>query len=283
MLLNIVVWNRSDVFFLKNLNPDIRQVTFFNLAFNTVEKLLMFPSSFAGPLGVTLMAQYGRGVDKMRVLAVEGARYSYLIAVPLLVGLACVARAVVLIYGEQYAPMVPVLVIVALLAIPKALLEPPTNLLQATENQGFLVAWGCFSGAVNVALDLLLTPRYGAVGAAIANGAAQTVAALGIWVRAWRLFQLDLRLGAFARITVSAAGMALTATLINRAIPTYAGLGLSIVAGALAWFVLLRWTGAMDQTDSQRLGTLGRSLPGRFQPVWHSLVSWIAPGAVTSP
>jgi O-antigen/teichoic acid export membrane protein len=283
MLLNIVVWNRSDVIILKYLNPDIKQVTFFNLAFNTVEKLLLFPSSFAGPLGVTLMAQYGRGEEKMRALAVEGARYSYLIALPLLVGLACVARAVVPIYGEKYAPMVPVLVIVALLAIPKALMEPPTNLLQATENQGFLVAWGCFSGAVNVALDFLLTPRYGAGGAAIANGVAQTLAAAGIWVRAWRLFKLDLRLGAFARITASAAGMALTAVLINRAIPTYAGLALSIVAGALAWFVLLRWTGAMDQTDSQRLVVLGRSLPGRIRPAWQSLVSWIAPGVLTAP
>src|SRR5262249_9935286 len=42
MLLNIVVWNRSDVFFLKLLNPDIRQVTFFSFAFNTIEKILMF-------------------------------------------------------------------------------------------------------------------------------------------------------------------------------------------------------------------------------------------------
>ena len=283
MLLNIVVWNRSDVFFLKLLNPDIKQVTFFNLAFNTVEKILMFPSSFAGPLGVTLMAQYGRGEERMRTLAVEGARYAYLIAAPMLVGLACVARAVVPIYGEQYAPMVPVLVIVSLLAVPKALMEPPTNLLQATENQGFLVAWGCFSGAINVALDFLLTPHYGAVGAAIANGAAQTLAAVGIWGRAWQLFKLDLRLGAFARISAAAGGMALTAILINRAIPTYAGLALSIVVGALVWFVLLRWTGAMDQTDNQRLNTLGRSMPGRVRPAWQSLVSWIAPGALTAP
>jgi len=281
MLLNIVVWNRSDVFFLKLLNPDIKQVTFFNLAFNTVEKILMFPSSFAGPLGVTLMAQYGRGEERMRTLAVEGARYSYLIALPLLVGLSCVAGpAVVLIYGNQYAPMVPVLIIVALLAVPKALMEPPTNLLQATENQGFLVAWGCFSGAVNIALDFLLTPRYGAVGAAIANGSAQTLAAVGIWVRAWQLFKLDLRLGAFTRITAAAAGMALTTIAINRAMPSYAGLSLSIMAGALVWFVLLRWTRAMDQTDSQRLDTLGRSLPGKIRPIWRSLVSWIIPVAV---
>jgi len=286
MLLNIVVWNRSDVIVLKNLNPDIKQVTFFNMAFNLVERLLMFPSAFAGPLGVTLMAQYGRGEGKMRTLAVEGARYSFLIALPLLVGLACVAGPAVLLiyghdYGRDYRPMIPVLTIVALLAIPKALMEPPTNLLQATENQGFLVAWGCFSGAVNVLLDILLTPHYGAVGAAIANGSAQTLAAVGIWLRAYRLFHLDLRLLAFGRIALSGAGMAATAVLVGRAVPSYAGLAAAIVAGGMMWFLLLRWTGAMDQTDSQRFLNLGRSLPGRVRPVWQMLVTWIAPGPAT--
>lgn len=279
MLLNILVWNRSDVFILKHFNPDIKQVTFFNLAFNVIDKLLMFPSAFAGPVGVTLMAQYGRDEKKMRMLAVEGARYSFLICMPLLAGIACVAGpAVLLIYGQKYQPMIPALAIMALLAIPKAVIEPPTTLLQATENQGFLVLSGCICGAIKILLDILLAPRYGAVGVTIANGIAQILAALCVWVQAWRLFHLDLRLRAFNRIAVSGAGMALAAVLINRAIPSYAGLAASILGGALVWLVLLRWTGAMDQNDGQRFANLGRSLPGRIRPVWQSLVSWIAPG-----
>ena len=52
----------------------------------------------------------------------------------------------------------------------------------------------------------------------------------------------------------------------------------AILAAALVWFVLLRWTRAMDQADSQRFVNLGRSLPGRIRPAWHSVVRWIAPG-----
>jgi O-antigen/teichoic acid export membrane protein len=283
MLLNIVVWNRSDVIILKRLNPDIRQVTFFNYAFNLVERLLMFPDAFAGPLGVTLMAQYGRDESKIRLLAVEGARYSFLIALPLLAGIACVAGpAVLLIYGEQYRPMIPVLTIVARLAIPKALVAPPTTLLQATENQGFLVIWGCLSGAVNIALDILLTPRYGAVGAALANGSAQTLAAMGIWLRAYQLFHLDLRLRAFGRIALSGAGMVLMAVLVGRAIPSYAGLAASIFAGALVWFALLRWTGAVDPADRLRLLGISGSLPSRIRPVWSRIVNLIATESVVA-
>jgi O-antigen/teichoic acid export membrane protein len=281
MLINIVVWDRSDVFFLKNLNPDIKQVTFFAYAFNLVERLIIFPNAFTGPLGVTLMAQYGRDERKLRLMTVEGARYSFLIALPLLAGLACVAGpAVLLIYGEQFRPMIPVLTIVALLAIPKALIAAPTSLLQATENQGFLVTWGLVSGAVNIILDVLLTPRYGAMGAAIANGSTQTLAAVGIWLRAYSLFRMELRLKAFGRIALSGAGMAGTAMLISRGIPSssYASLAAAILCGAVVWFVLLRWTDAVDQTDRQRLLTLGLFLPARVRPVWQVVVAWMGSG-----
>jgi O-antigen/teichoic acid export membrane protein len=177
--------------------------------------------------------------------------------------------AVLLLFGERFRPMIPVLTAAALLAIPKALANSPTQLLQATQNQGFLVAWGCICGGIDVMLDILLTPRYGALGAAIANGAAQTLAAAGIWWRAWRLFSLDLRMGAFLKIALAGAGMTAAAATVSRAIPTYAGMALAIVAGALAWFVLLRAIGALNSTDMDRLRSVGRGLPGwvtRFLP-----------------
>ena len=276
MLLNIVVWDRSDLLFLKWLNPDISQVTYFSYSFNLVERLLMFPNAFAGSLGITIMAQYGRGEEKIRQLTVDGARYAFLIALPLLAGMASVSGpAALLLYGARFRPIVPVLTVVAALAIPKALTAPPTTLLQTTGNQGFLVVWSIICGVVNVVLDLLLTPGYGAVGAAVANGSAQTIATLGIWAWAWRLFRPDLRLGAFFRIAVSGAGMAAVAIALGRVVPGYAGLAAAVLGGALAWFILLRATGAIDATDGQRLLNVGKALPGRFRPAWSTLVAFL--------
>ncbi len=277
MLLNAVVWDRSDLVFLKWLNPDIRQVTFFSTAFNLTERVLMIPNAFGNSIGVTMMAQYGRGEEKLRALTVEGARYAFLIALPLLAGMACVSGpAVLLLFGERFRPMIPVLSVVALLAIPKALSSSPAMLLQTTQNQGFLVAWGCLCGAIDVALDFLLTPHYGALGAAVANGTAQTIAAAGVWWRAYRLFNLDLRLGAFARIAVSGAGMAIAAATLGRVFPTHAGVAASMAAGAVVWFVLLRATGALDPVDAGRFQNIGRALPGRFRPGWNRLVGLVA-------
>ena len=271
MLLNVVVWDRSDVLFLKWLNHDPAQITFFSTAFNLTERLLQIPTAFASSVGVTMMAQYGRGQEKVKAMTVEGARYAFLIAVPLLVGAACVGGpAVVLIYGERFRPMVPVLSLVALLAIPKALSNAPTQLLQTTANQGFLVACGCCFGAVDIGLDILLTPKYGAIGAAIANGTAQTLAAVAVWIYVYRRFELNLRLGSFARIAIAAIGLAAAAVAVRQVV-------VAVAAGAAAWFVLLRVTRALDGADRQRLINIGRSAPARLQPLWNSCVDLVAP------
>ncbi len=278
LLLNIVVWDRSDVIFLKLLNSDIRQVTFFSMAFNLTERVLLLPNAFAYAVGATMMAQYGRGQERLNQMTVESARYAFLLGFPLLAGLACVSGpAVLLLFREPFRPMIPVLATVAALAIPKSLMAAPTQLLQTTENQGFLVlsGWGC--GAVNVLLDILLTPRHGAFGAAIANGSAQTLAVILLWVYARRLFHLDLRLKAFGRIVLSGSGMVAVALSVAHTIPTYAGLAASIVAAALTWLLLLRWTGALDQADRQRLLSISRAVPQRIRPGWTALVTLLAP------
>ena len=253
------------------------QQAFFATAFNLADRALMVPMTFAGSVGVTMMAQYGRGEDKLRAMTVEAGRYAFLLAVPLLLGLASVSGYLPMLYGEKYRPMVPVIAIVAVLAISKAMTYSPTQLLQTTANQGFLIVSGCVFGAVDVALDLLLVRRHGALGAAIANGTAQALAAIALWVYVWRLFHLDLRVAAFVRIAVSGLGMAAAAILVSRALPNFVGLVATIVSGALVWFVLLRLTGALDSGDAARLRHVGRAMPGRVGPVLEFLIRLLVP------
>ncbi len=281
LLLNIVVWDRSDLIFLKLLNSDIRQVTFFSIAFNLTERVLIIPNAFAYAVGATMMAQYGRGEEKVHQLTVESARYAFLLGLPLLAGLACVsAPAVMLLYRAPFRPMIPVLAVVAVMAIAKSLMAAPTSLLQTTENQGFLVLSGWICGGINVLLDILLTPRFGALGAAFANGSAQAICCAVLWIHVYRLFHLNLRLKAFGRILLCGLGMAAAAILAGRAVPGYAGLAASILAAVLAWFLLLRWLRVLDDADRQRLLTAGRAIPERFRLTWTALVGLLAPDRV---
>jgi O-antigen/teichoic acid export membrane protein len=277
MLLNVMVWDRSDIVILKALNHDAAQVTFFALAFNLADKVLMVPTSFGYSLAATMMAQYGRSQSRLREMTVDAGRYALFLALPLLLGMACVSPLVPLVYKAAYRPMVSTLTIVALFAIPKALVAAPTMLLQTTERQGFLIWWGCLCGAVDIGLDILLTPLHGANGAAFANGIAQTLAALGIWIYVWRADRLDLRLSDFGRIVAAGVSMTAIVLAVSRMAPGSAGMLASIAVGAAAWFLSLRLTGALKPEDVSRFNSVGKQLPDGLRPHWRRLIAWLAP------
>jgi len=278
MVLNIVVWDRSDMVILKALNPNRDQITFFSIAFNLVERILVLPYAFGGSLGATMMAQFGRAQARLNEMTVNGARYALLVSSPLLVGVACISQPLVLLlYREPYRPLIPVLVIVALMAVPKALVAGPSMLLQARERQGFLIFWGCICGAVDIGLDVLLTPRHGAIGAAIANGSAQALAALGTWIYVCKTQDLRLKLRDFGPILLSGAVMAVGVLAFTRFVPGYVGMFGSIALGAAIWTIALRVTGALNSEDASRFLSLGGPLPTALQPHWKRLISWLAP------
>ncbi len=282
MVLNIVVWDRSDIVILKWTNHgDLgkMQVTFFSIAFSLTDRILMAPMAFSGALGATMMAQVGRARERVMEVAVTGAKYTFLLALPLLVGMAAVSRPFILAaYTNAYRAMIPVLVISTLLAVPKALSVSPTILLQSMERQGFLIWTGCICGAIDIGLDFLLTPAHGAVGAAWANGLAQTLAALMIWFKVYRDYKVNLRLGEFARIALSGAAMLGVVLAVERLLPfsNYAVLACSIAVGALAWLVALRLTHALNRSDAERLLQLGSRLPGAARPAFERCIRFLA-------
>jgi len=51
MLLAVIVWDRSEIFLLQHLSTDIRQVSFYSVAFGLAERLLLFPTLFAAAAG----------------------------------------------------------------------------------------------------------------------------------------------------------------------------------------------------------------------------------------
>ena len=274
------MWDRSDLIILKWMNHDIAQVTFFSITFGLTDKLLMFPQVFSGPMGVTMMAQYGRSEERLPQLAVAGAKYAFLMALPLLAGMACVSRPFIMAaYQQKFEPMIPVLAIACVFAIGKAIVQPATLLLMTVDKQAFLVWTGCVCGAIDIALDFLLTPRYGAAGAATANGVAQALAAIAIWWRVSREYSTDLHLPEFAKIALSGGVMALVTWSVDNLVPVsgYLRLGLAVSAGALAWFAALRLTGALNSTDAERMLHVSNRLPLVIRPAFERSLALLCP------
>ncbi len=199
MILQILVWDRSDIIFLKILQSDIRQLTFFSLCFSIADRLMRLPQSFANALSATQMAEFGRDKNNLFKITSQAATYVLMAALPILVGVSCVASPLVsVVYGEKYLPAIPVLIVVSLFTIPKTMLAPAQTLLYSTEELWFILRWSLAAGLVNITFDLGLIPSHGAIGAAWANGIAQSVAAIAIWWRVLARYPVPLQRAALA-------------------------------------------------------------------------------------
>jgi len=283
LLVNAVVWDRSDIVLLKCLNSEIAQVSFFTVAFNLCERALVLPQTAGNAIGATFMAQYGRGKEHLSRMAGVAVRYMLLVGTPLLVALAALSTpAITLVYGSKFVPAIPVLTVAAMLAIPKATMLPAQQLLQAAEDQKFLVIWTCAAGAVNVVIDVLLIPKWGAMGAAIGNGSAQALAIVGMWLRVRYRMRLETNAVSILRITAASGVMGAVMFTSVKWLTGVPGLLVSVVAGMAALLLTLRLTTALNSEDSARVTSLGEKLPHPIRTVTVGVANWLVPREVAA-
>ena len=278
LILNVVVWDRSDMVFLRILQSDTRQLAFFSVAFSIVEKLFLAPQIFAAGVGVSQFSEYGRDRKRLLAMTTTAAKYVYLCGLPMLAGAAAIGGPLIgEVYGPRYQPMARVFQVMAIFAIPRLVILPAYNLLLATENQKPLVIWNCVCGVVDVLLDLTLIPFFGAFGAAAANGIAQTLAAVGVWVIVGRRFSIHLDARFFKRLTAVCATMAALVLLIVYWLHSWTAVVAGTAAGIAVFALGLRLASVLAAEDRDRLLTLERQLPARIRTWYRDFVMFIAP------
>ena len=279
MILQIVIWDRSDIIFLKLLQPDIRQLAFFSVCFSVADRLMRVPQTFANALSPSQMAEYGRDKERLFKMTSKASTYILLGALPILIGIACVGGPFVrVMYGSQYLPAIPVFIVVALLSIPKAILTPAQTLLYSAEDLGFVLKWGCVAAAMNVLLDVALIPSHGALGAAWANGIAQTFAALTIWGRV--LVRYPVRIDRPVVLRLSAATLAMAAVVLGIVAMPFdplMKLSVAVPAGAIVFLVTSRMFAVLQKDDRRRLLQFSALLPTPVGSSFKCLIDFLVP------
>lgn len=263
LLLNIVVWDRSEVLFLR-LFCDIKQVAFYTLGFNLVQQLIALPRVFTHPASVSLYVEFGRSEEAAARIAEVTTRYLAMITVPALIGMAAISWPLVrVVYGRAYEPAVAPLAISALFAVARSLLLPAEQLLIVNERQKSMFIWGIGCAAINIGLDLLLIRSHGAVGAAIANGSAQFVASVGTWVLAAWQCRIGFPFGCIGKITAASGLMAAGVLGCTALLSPLAALWLGVPLGILLFAVAVRLLQPFDFRDLSRLMVISQMLPGK--------------------
>ncbi len=262
MILALIVWDRSEFFLLKHLCSDIRQIAFYSVAFSMAERLLISASVFGSAASATIFAQYGRDKSRVPDIASSTFRYLVLTSVPLhAISAALAVPALLLLYGNQYKGAAMVVMLAPLLCLPKAFLSPVESLLQSAERQGYIIAATVIAGIVDIGVAWYLIPTYGAVGACIGSGTAQTIAVGTMWALGIHLYKVKLPWLLVAKIAFISLLAALTAHIIAvRFSPLWA-----IVWGGSASLVvlfgLLYLMRVLEPKDFTRFSIVTRVLP----------------------
>jgi O-antigen/teichoic acid export membrane protein len=89
---------------------------------------------------------------------------------------------IVFVYGQRYKEAIPIIQILLVAMTFSVTMGVSSNVLYAIDKQASLLRYMVLVAALNIALDFWLIPRYGAMGAAVANGASRVVAAAGMLV-----------------------------------------------------------------------------------------------------
>lgn len=275
--LNIIVWDRSEMLFLKHFS-DIRQVAFYSLAFNITQRLLLLPRSFVNAVGASVMVRIGRDPESAASLTVAAFRLMALLALPVCLGLAATSDPLIrILYGRRFLEAIPVLGILAPFAVAKALMLPAQNLLVASDRQGALLKLMAGTATLNLALDYALIPPYGAIGAAVANSAAQTTAAVLAWLAGLRGFRSRFPAAPFFRMLAAALVTSVVALALARSLPAAPGAAAAVAAGAFTYALALRALRPLPSADRDRLRKLERQLPAAVRPAWSTLLGWLFP------
>lgn len=236
-LIDAVVWQRSEVFFLQRLSV-VQEIGYYSLAF-TVFAMLM-------GMGLALINGYFPAISrdfgandwvKIREKIRQGLLLAMVYATPLTLGaLATMSGLIELLYGSKMLPAVPVTHILFVGLIPAVVMGVLGLTISAVNRPWLSVPLGIGTAVVNIVLDLLLIPPYGAIGAAVANVTAQVSFVVGLYFIVRRLCGVTIPWApAGGILLVSLFWAYLVPVVVQKLVNGYLGLGLAIAIAVLGY------------------------------------------------
>ncbi len=278
-LLTAVVWDRSEMIFLRAYSS-LEQIAFYSVSLGLSNNLLLIPRTFGAATGITLMVESGRDAARVDSIVKNACRYMLLVTFPVHLGAVAIAAGVIsFAYGPKYAGAIPVMMVAAILAMPRAFQEMPETLMRAADRQKQLLIWLAITGVLNMAIDALLIPRYGAMGAAWGNGLSQTFGILASWKLARQAYTFSFPITTAIRLFLASFTMAAVAFTINHFIPGLPGVILAVLVAVPLYFLLVKLSQGLHPSDRVRLAPIGNRLPAPMRRAYSAAVDFVVPVA----
>ncbi len=245
---SVIVWERSEVFFLDRFSGLV-QVGYYNLAYTVFSMVLMLGWALVNGFYPAISRDYGAGEwHRIREKLGRSFLFGALYAVPLSFGgWATIDGLISLLYGDRMLPAVSVARVLLIGLVPGVLSGVLGTLILATGRVWLSLSASILLSAVNIVLDLILIPRYAALGAAFASTMSQLVYAMILFAIVARVFGIDLPWRRLLGIVVSGAVTTFVLpVMLELWIPGALGLVSAIVLSAAVYIVVVGLSGYLQ-------------------------------------
>lgn len=224
-------------------------VGWYNAATTITFSLLMFAQAYRFAV-YPLMARYVKQEpDKAVMLFQKSVYYMGAIVMPMVAGiLLCAPQIVDLVFGEKFTSTIPVLQVLIVSLAFFFIGEPCNRFMLSKDRQRVMVGLLAITAPLNVAINLLLIPRYGAVGAALARTiSAGIFFALNYGYIAWNLIG-SFNLKNLVRPLVASLIMGVIVLSLGPA-----SISILILCGIVSYVITLWLVRGVLPDDAQRL------------------------------
>ncbi len=174
LLINMIVWERSEIFFLKIFSIP-QDLAFYSIAFT----LAYFPNkilTFGNVLLPFMSKIYGEKDFKLTSYYTQITDFVSFLLIPVYLFIFVFSSIIIeVLYGASYIPVGNILKILIIASLVSGISSVATAYVQAIEKTDMIFKIGVFVAIVNILLDFLLIPKYKSLGAAYANSVAQLI------------------------------------------------------------------------------------------------------------
>lgn len=264
MVSNKVIWDKSENFFLGRFCSS-EQTGYYNLAYNVTRRFMsILPETFWKVLLPAMSGYFGAGhQDKIKRIFYLSSRYLAFVSFPVgVAGMVLAYPMIRFLYGTEFIGAKYALQIFFFSNIFTSLCQPGSAILYGMEKQGFILKYGMCLAVINLVLDILFIPRYGALGAAVICSTVTMAGALGGLFYTCRVAGLAYPFKSISKIVFSAIimGICMKITVSQKA--EFIGFILSLPVGCFVYLICTAVLGSFEEEDYILMNRVRSALPG---------------------
>jgi O-antigen/teichoic acid export membrane protein len=241
-------YTSMDTILLKELSGDTA-VGLYQIPFKIVMALQFLPAAFIASVYPAMSSYWKNNHEQLVIIFERSINYLIIIALPITVGVIVLADKIMLLFKSTYsydAAILPVqMVMIALFFM--FLATPVGALLNACDRQKKNTINMLFTAIFSIALNIILIPYYGVLGASITL----TASSILLLILGWRYVHeiIDYHptkiIKVFGKALLAAIVMVIVVLLLKNSINIF----VLTVIGALIYFILLFLQGGFNKQD----------------------------------